>query len=105
MKDKHTTSVFDDIRQGILANPDVVTRLGRTRRAEQVLDQINPEQFYEVGTIAERVLEIEPSGVSTPLVVGSEIRSSLRRLIDAVSARTVVPIEAVPEPVLTVREV
>ncbi len=101
---KHTP-IFDELRQGILAMTDPAARLECSRRAEQLLSQIDARKSYEMGTIAERVLGIDSSGATTPDALGNEICRDLLLLIDEISAATITPVEAAAEPVLTVDEV
>jgi RNA polymerase primary sigma factor/RNA polymerase sigma factor len=105
MTTQRVTHIFDELRQGILAVNDSVSRLEISRRAEQLLYQLNAEKPYEVGMIAERVLGIEPTDSATPVASGEEIRNELVRLIEAISAATITSVDAASEPVLTVDEV
>jgi len=98
-------SIFDELRQGILAITDAGARLECSRRAEQLMSQIDTHKSYKVGAIAERVLGIESSGAATPTASGGEVRDELLLLIDEISAATITPVEVATEPVLTVAEV
>lgn len=105
MNTQQHTPIFNELRQGILAITDPTARLECSRRAEQLLSQIDTRKSYEVGGIAERVLGINSSGVATPADLGSEICRELLLLIDEISAATITPVEVASEPVLTVDEV
>jgi RNA polymerase primary sigma factor/RNA polymerase sigma factor len=105
MKARHYTQIFAELREGILAVTDHSARLACSRRAEQLLDQLDAEELYEAGMIAERVLGIERTGTATPVASGDEIREELLHLIEAISAATITSAEVVSEPVLTVDEV
>lgn len=105
MKAQHYSQIFAELRSGILAVADAAARLTHSRRAEQLLNQLDTAKSYNSGMIAERVLGIEPTGSPTPAASGDEIRAELLHLIDEVSATTIVPVEVVSEPVLTVDEV
>lgn len=105
MNTQRNTSIFDELRQGILAVSNSAARLDCSRRAEQLLSQIDANKTYKVGAIAEAVLGIQNSGSTTPTASGGDIRRELMLLIDEISAATITPIESVSEPVLTVDEV
>ncbi|MCA9144714.1 MAG: sigma-70 family RNA polymerase sigma factor [Planctomycetaceae bacterium] len=105
MNTQHYTQIFNDLRGGILAMDSVTARLACSRRAEQLLDQLDAEKSYEAGRVAERVLGIEATGATTPAALGGDIREELLQLINDISAATVAPVEVVSEPVLTVEEV
>ena len=105
MNAQHFTQIFAELRQGILAVNDGAARLDVSRRAEQLLDQLDAAKSYEAGMIAERVLGIEATGASASIASGEDIRKELVNLIDAISAATITSADVVSEPVLTVDEV
>ena len=105
MNAQHFTQIFAELRQGILAVNDGAARLEVSRRAEQLLDQLDAAKSYEAGMIAERVLGIEATGASASIASGEDIHKELVSLIDAISAATITSADVVSEPVLTVDEV
>ncbi|MCA9119576.1 MAG: sigma-70 family RNA polymerase sigma factor [Planctomycetaceae bacterium] len=105
MNTKHHSQTFNDLRQGILAMTDDVSRLACSRRAEQLLDRIDPKKFYDASVIAGRILGIEDTDSNTVSLSGEEVRSELLQMIDEISAVTIAAADLVSEPVLTVDEV
>ncbi|MBC8356208.1 MAG: sigma-70 family RNA polymerase sigma factor [Planctomycetes bacterium] len=102
MKSQQYKQIFDELRRGVLDITDPVARLECSKRAEQLLDQVNVNNPYATGAIAARVLGIEGAHTKTPVASGDAIRVELLHLIEEISAMTIVASELVSESVLTV---
>ena len=105
MNAQANTQIFSELRQGILAITDDIARFECSRRAERLVDQIDTAKSYDSSAIAAQVLGIESSDTVPSTSTGAEISAELSRLIEEISATTILSADLVAEPVLTVDEV
>jgi RNA polymerase sigma factor (sigma-70 family) len=76
-------------------------RLEQLARAERLLADIDPAKQYPYQFVCYRITEFRPDSYPDLLIDGQSLQHDLRLLIEALT----VPVEAMPEPVLTMKEI
>jgi RNA polymerase primary sigma factor len=79
-------------------------RLRQIEKAESLLEELAPEENYHYRDICERITSFRPDMESDVVISGEEIVHDLRCFVEDLSDSADIPIEAVPEPVFTVKD-
>ena len=79
-------------------------RLRQIEKAENLLDELAPEEEYHYRDICERITSFRPDMESDMLLSGEEVVHDLRCFVEDLSDSADIPIEAVEEPVYTVKD-
>jgi RNA polymerase primary sigma factor len=79
-------------------------RLRQIEKAESLLEELAPEKNYHYRDICERITSFRPDMESDVVISGEEIVHDLRCFVEDLSDSADIPIEAVPEPVFTVKD-
>jgi len=81
-------------------------RLEQLNRAERLLAEIDPNRQYPYQFICFRITEYRPDSHADLVIQGSDLRHDLYLVIkDLVKSMPAIPMEEVPEPVLTLEQV
>ena len=81
-------------------------RLEQLSRAEKLLAEIEPAKQYPYQFVCYRVTDYRPDSYPDLLITGADLEHDLCLFIEALSRATpAVPVESVPEPVLTLEQV
>jgi len=81
-------------------------RLEQLSRAERLLAEIDPNRQYPYQFICFRITEYRPDSHADLVIQGSDLRHDLYLVIkDLVKSMPAIPMEEVPEPVLTLEQV
>lgn len=79
-------------------------RLRQIEKAERLLEELAPEENYHYRDICERITSFRPDMESDVVISGEEIVHDLRCFVEDLSDSADIPIEAVEEPVFTVKD-
>jgi RNA polymerase sigma factor (sigma-70 family) len=81
-------------------------RLEQLNRAERLLAEIDPNRQYPYQFVCFRITEYRPDSHADLVIQGSDLRHDLYLVIkDLVKSMPAIPMEEVPEPVLTLEQV
>ncbi len=80
-------------------------RLEQVARAERLLTEIDANKVYPYQYVCFRITEFRPDSYPDLLIPGTDLENDLCRMIEELVRRTpAVPVEEVPEPVLTLEQ-
>ena len=81
-------------------------RLSQLQRAELLLAEIDPQRLYPYQFVCYRVTEYRPEAHADLLISGQDVQHDLCLMIaELADSLPAVPVESVPEPVLTLEEI
>lgn len=79
-------------------------RLRQIEKAEVLLDELDTDETYNYRDICERITSFRPDMENDVVISGEEIVHDLRCFVEDLSDSADIPIEAVEEPVFTVKD-
>jgi RNA polymerase primary sigma factor len=79
-------------------------KLEQANRAEQLLQELQPEQVYTYEYLCQRITDFKPTSFPNHRLKGSEVQHDLLRLVEDLSDAANLATPEVAEPVLTVEE-
>lgn len=80
-------------------------RVEQMDRAEQFLTEIDPSQSYRYQDVCERVTSFRPVAYPQLEIEGGDLAHDLQLFVEDLSTSANLPVETMPEPVLTVEDV
>ncbi len=102
---RNLTPALNELRRIVAELNDSQRCFAYSVRAEELLDQLVPHELYSSKSLVARILGDEVQCEEPAKIHGTEVRRELLSLIEAISAKHVIPMESVSEPVSTIDEV
>src|SRR5258708_6636918 len=104
--DRYKTQAIKELTDQQVRFAPPARRLEQLNRAERLLAEIDPNRQYPYQFICFRITEYRPDSHADLVIQGSDLRHDLYLVIkDLVKSMPAIPMEEVPEPVLTLEQV